>query len=105
VLGSGGQDDHRGLRQGGAKRSRRLDPVEPRQPVVDEDHVRLKARANVERGLAVRQRGDHAHVGRQAEHELERLTECVVVLDQDDLDRLTLHARSVSGHSAAKRRG
>ena len=50
-----------------------------------------QAAASLERGLAVRHGADDAHVGRDAEHELERLAEDVVVLDEDDLDGLANH--------------
>jgi len=49
-------------------RGGRLDTVEPRKPVVDENDVGIHARTDLERRFAVAHRGHDANVGRHLEH-------------------------------------
>jgi hypothetical protein len=89
----------------GPNRRGGLDPVQSGEAVVDEDDVRVDARANVQRRLAVRNRRDDAHVRSHVEEELQSRAKDVVVLDEDDVDRLFAgHSPSI-GHSTAKRSG
>ncbi len=56
-----------------------LDAVEARQPVVEQDHVRLMLLAELHGLFAALLRGDDLDVTAQLEQQLERLAEDVVV--------------------------
>ena len=61
---------------------------EPGEAVVEEDDVGRRARTRLERARTVPDRSDDAHVRRDVDQELERLPEDVVVLDEENADRL-----------------
>ena len=73
---------------------RRLHAVEPGQPVVHQHDVRLVLAHDRRCRRAVGDRGNDLHVGLQSEQQLERLAEALVVLDDDEADRLG-HPRSL----------
>src|SRR5204862_7186994 len=77
----------------------RLDGVEPRQAVVHQHDVGTKLRGSRLGLRPVGHRGDDGHVGTKAEQELQRVPEHVVVLHEDDADRL-VHVTTVTGYSA-----
>ena len=110
-LRRGGQADDRDAGPLGAYPRRRLDAVEAGHAVVHEHDVRLALPYRGQRVVAVTDRSDHLDVGTQAQEQLERVAEHLVVLDEDDAHRaahrLTLVGRHdlhrVILHSAASR--
>ena len=75
-----------------------LHAVQPREPVVHHDDVGLVLDAGGHGECPLGDRRDDLDVVAQPEEQLERLAEDLVVLDEDDADR-------VVGHSAESRSG
>ena len=101
-VGRRGEADHGGAGRGGEHGARRLDAVEPGQPVVHEARRRdAAARRSPAARVAVGDRADDLDVVAQPEHELERVAIDVVVLDHHDADRRG-HGRTLA-YSAASR--
>ena len=63
----------------------RLGAGEPGHAVVDDNHVGMELRADLDRFLPRADRADDLEVAPEAEQQLQRLAEDLVVLDEDDL--------------------
>ena len=99
-----GQADDGHLRILAHERQRRLDAVHPRQPEVHHDDVRAKLAVGADGGVPLGDRADDLDPVLELEQEDQRLPEDVVVLDEQDTDRLGLvrHGQTLS---PTRRRG